>query len=43
MVFDGGDHSGSRGRGAGPFPMHDGMYRLLTDVEVTFRPDGETL
>ncbi|HEV2165555.1 MAG TPA: ribosome biogenesis/translation initiation ATPase RLI [Thermoplasmata archaeon] len=31
------------GAGAGPFPMREGMNRLLKDVEVTFRRDAETL
>ncbi|MHB8351798.1 MAG: ribosome biogenesis/translation initiation ATPase RLI [Thermoplasmata archaeon] len=43
MVFrsEGGD--GSRGYGEGPFPMRDGMNRLLRQIEVTFRRDPDTL
>jgi ATP-binding cassette, sub-family E, member 1 len=42
MVFGhpGGDPH--RGEGAGPFPMREGMNRLLRDVAVTFRRDAET-
>jgi ATP-binding cassette, sub-family E, member 1 len=41
MVFheDGADG----GRGDGPFPMRDGMNRLLRTVDITFRRDAETL
>jgi ATP-binding cassette, sub-family E, member 1 len=42
MVF-GGTESGALGHGAGPFPMRDGMNRLLRSVGVTFRRDAETL
>jgi ATP-binding cassette, sub-family E, member 1 len=31
------------GRGEGPFPMREGMNRLLQQVQVTFRRDAETL
>jgi ATP-binding cassette, sub-family E, member 1 len=31
------------GEGAGPFPMREGMNRLLRQVEITFRRDAETL
>jgi ATP-binding cassette subfamily E protein 1 len=34
---------GSRGRGEGPFPMREGMNRLLRTVDITFRRDAETL
>ena len=34
---------GSRGRGDGPFPMREGMNRLLRTVDITFRRDAETL
>ncbi|MCI4349638.1 MAG: ribosome biogenesis/translation initiation ATPase RLI, partial [Thermoplasmata archaeon] len=43
MVFGLGAPDGSVGIGAGPFPMRDGMNRLLREVEVTFRRDAETL
>jgi ATP-binding cassette, sub-family E, member 1 len=33
----------SRGRGDGPFPMREGMNRLLQTVDITFRRDAETL
>ena len=33
----------SRGRGDGPFPMREGMNRLLKTVDITFRRDAETL
>jgi len=33
----------ARGVGEGPFPMRDGMNRLLREVDVTFRRDAETL
>jgi ATP-binding cassette subfamily E protein 1 len=39
--FDGSD--GSQGRGDGPFPMREGMNRLLRTVDITFRRDAETL
>ncbi len=34
---------GSQGRGDGPFPMREGMNRLLKTVDITFRRDAETL
>ncbi|MCL4308239.1 MAG: ribosome biogenesis/translation initiation ATPase RLI [Candidatus Thermoplasmatota archaeon] len=43
MVFSDDGSDGSRGVGAGPFPMREGMNRLLRDVQVTFRRDAETL
>jgi ATP-binding cassette subfamily E protein 1 len=43
MVFSNDGADGAAGRGEGPFPMREGMNRLLRDVEVTFRRDGETL
>ena len=43
MVFSDDSSDGSRGVGAGPFPMREGMNRLLRDVGVTFRRDAETL
>jgi ATP-binding cassette subfamily E protein 1 len=43
MVFGTTAADGSAGRGDGPFPMRDGMNRLLKTVEITFRRDGETL
>ncbi len=33
----------SAGEGVGPFPMREGMNRLLHQVQVTFRRDAETL
>jgi ATP-binding cassette, sub-family E, member 1 len=41
MVFAARGDSG--GEGAGPFPMREGMNRLLRQVEITFRRDAETL
>jgi ATP-binding cassette subfamily E protein 1 len=38
--FDGG--TPREGRGEGPFPMREGMNRLLREVRVTFRRDEET-
>ncbi|HXY47621.1 MAG TPA: ribosome biogenesis/translation initiation ATPase RLI [Thermoplasmata archaeon] len=43
MVFRSEAEDGSRGRGEGPFPMREGMNRLLKTVDVTFRRDAETL
>lgn len=43
MVFRSVRPDGSEGRGDGPFPMREGMNRLLKDVQVTFRRDPETL
>lgn len=43
MVFRPDAPDGSRGRGDGPFPMREGMNRLLATVEITFRRDQETL
>ncbi len=43
MVFRPDADDGSRGRGDGPFPMREGMNRLLKTVDVTFRRDAETL
>jgi ATP-binding cassette subfamily E protein 1 len=43
MVFAAEGAEGTAGRGDGPFPMREGMNRLLREVEVTFRRDGETL
>lgn len=43
MVFRPDAPDGSRGRGDGPFPMREGMNRLLKTVDVTFRRDAETL
>ncbi|MGD0718285.1 MAG: ribosome biogenesis/translation initiation ATPase RLI [Thermoplasmata archaeon] len=34
---------GSSGRGEGPFPMREGMNRLLRSIDITFRRDAETL
>jgi ATP-binding cassette, sub-family E, member 1 len=42
MVFRSTD-GGRQGEGAGPFPMREGMNRLLKDVAITFRRDAETL
>ncbi|MGI0068538.1 MAG: ribosome biogenesis/translation initiation ATPase RLI, partial [Thermoplasmata archaeon] len=43
MVFSDDGALGQRGVGAGPFPMREGMNRLLRGIEVTFRRDPETL
>jgi ATP-binding cassette subfamily E protein 1 len=43
MVFRPDADDGSRGRGDGPFPMREGMNRLLRTVDITFRRDAETL
>ncbi|HYA54863.1 MAG TPA: ribosome biogenesis/translation initiation ATPase RLI [Thermoplasmata archaeon] len=43
MVFRPDASDGSRGRGDGPFPMREGMNRLLRTVDITFRRDAETL
>jgi ATP-binding cassette, sub-family E, member 1 len=43
MVFRPEGTEGSAGRGDGPFPMREGMNRLLRTVDVTFRRDAETL
>ncbi|MGC2035927.1 MAG: ribosome biogenesis/translation initiation ATPase RLI [Thermoplasmata archaeon] len=42
MVFQPEGTDGRAGRGEGPFPMRDGMNRLLKLVEITFRRDAET-
>jgi ATP-binding cassette, sub-family E, member 1 len=43
MVFRPENEEASRGRGDGPFPMREGMNRLLKTVDITFRRDAETL
>jgi len=43
VVFRHPDADPGRGVGEGPFPMRDGMNRLLREVDVTFRRDAETL
>ena len=43
MVFRPETEDLSRGRGDGPFPMREGMNRLLKTVDITFRRDAETL
>jgi ATP-binding cassette subfamily E protein 1 len=43
MVFAPEGTGGTAGRGDGPFPMREGMNRLLRTVDVTFRRDAETL
>ena len=43
MVFRPEGTDGRAGRGDGPFPMREGMNRLLRTVDVTFRRDAETL
>lgn len=43
MVFRPEGSGGSEGRGDGPFPMREGMNRLLRTVDITFRRDAETL
>ena len=42
MVFSADGSQGKRGVGRGPFPMREGMNRLLAEVDVTFRRDAET-
>jgi ATP-binding cassette subfamily E protein 1 len=43
MVFRPEGSLGNEGVGEGPFPMRDGMNRLLRQIEVTFRRDPDTL
>ncbi len=43
MVFRSPKDDRRRGEGAGPFAMREGMNRLLSDVDITFRRDAETL
>ena len=43
MVFKPEGTDGTAGVGDGPFPMREGMNRLLRTVDVTFRRDAETL
>jgi ATP-binding cassette subfamily E protein 1 len=43
MVFRPETPDYARGRGDGPFPMREGMNRLLATVDITFRRDAETL
>ncbi len=43
MVFQPEGADAAAGRGDGPFPMRDGMNRLLRTVDITFRRDAETL
>jgi ATP-binding cassette subfamily E protein 1 len=43
LVFRHPDGDDGRGVGEGPFPMREGMNRLLREVDVTFRRDAETL
>ena len=43
MVFRPETEDYARGRGDGPFPMREGMNRLLATVDITFRRDAETL
>jgi ATP-binding cassette subfamily E protein 1 len=43
MVFQPEGAAGTAGSGHGPFPMREGMNRLLHQVEVTFRRDAETM
>jgi len=40
IVFDG--QPGKKGKGQGPFSLHEGMNLFLKDVDVTFRRDEET-
>jgi ATP-binding cassette subfamily E protein 1 len=42
MVFRAKDEQKTAGEGEGPFPMREGMNRLLRDVEITFRRDEES-
>lgn len=43
MVFEPEGTDGRAGTGDGPFPMREGMNRLLRHVQITFRRDAETL
>ncbi len=43
MVFRAEGSEGAAGQGAGPFPMREGMNRLLQEVGITFRRDPETI
>jgi ATP-binding cassette subfamily E protein 1 len=43
MVFRESGGTPRAGEGSGPFPMREGMNRLLKEVQVTFRRDPETL
>jgi len=43
LVFRHPEGDRARGVGEGPFPMREGMNRLLREVDVTFRRDAETL
>ncbi len=43
MAFHHPDGDTGRGVGEGPFAMREGMNRLLSTVDVTFRRDAETL
>ncbi len=43
IVFHHPENDSARGRGDGPFAMREGMNRLLSTVDVTFRRDAETL
>ena len=43
LVFRHPDGELARGLGEGPFPMREGMNRLLREVDVTVRRDAETL
>ncbi len=43
MVFRPTRPDGSAGSGDGPYPMREGMNRLLAEVRITFRRDAETL
>ncbi len=40
IVFDG--EPGKKGKGRGPFSLHEGMNLFLKDVDVTFRRDEDT-
>jgi ATP-binding cassette subfamily E protein 1 len=40
IVFDG--EPGVKGKGQGPFSLHEGMNRFLKDVDITFRRDEES-
>lgn len=42
MVFHPEGSEGKAGVGEGPYPMREGMNRLLRQVEITFRRDAET-
>ncbi len=43
MVFSPVSGEPAGGHGSGPYPMREGMNRLLEQIQITFRRDAETL